>query len=237
MAGADTRRPRPRRDASEDEFEHWLAGALERADPFMAWLGVVFALLVGYGIAVDVSPRTESGLEIAGWVIWALFAAEFFAQLYLAPRRLRFVRRHWFQAIALLVPTLRALRFIRLLRLGRALPAARVVSSTYRTAGTARRLFSSRLGYLAAISSVVAVAIAELAFLFERDRADGVFAGFGDALLWGFTVVVALQGDPVPGSTGGRLAMMAGFVFGLVVVASLAGAIGAFLLERDRAEG
>lgn len=218
----------------EDEFEVWLEHVTERVDPFMAWLGVVFALLVGFEFAVEVSPETGRALEWAGWAIWAVFLLEFLAKLWLAPRRLRFLRRHWLQGLALVVPTLRVLRFLRLLRLGRALPAARVVSSSYRSIGTARRLFRSRLGYLAATAVVVVVAVAEIAFLFERDRSDPAFDSFGDALLWSLATVLALQADPVPGSVGGRLAMLAGFLFGLVVVASLAGTVGAFLVEERR---
>ncbi|MEG7769306.1 hypothetical protein U2086_14790, partial [Listeria monocytogenes] len=85
--------------------------------------------------------------------------------------RLRYLRRHWVRALAILIPTLRFLRFVRLLRLGRALPAARVVTSSYRVAGTARKLLSTRLAYLGALATVVAVAVAELAYLFERDAA------------------------------------------------------------------
>ena len=63
---------------------------------------------------------------------------------------------------------------------------------------------------------------------------DGVFDSFGDALLWSFAVVLALQGDPVPTSAGGRVAMLLGFAFGLVVIASLAGTVGAYLVEERR---
>lgn len=224
------------RGAQRDEpaAEAWLERAIERADPFMAWLGVVFALLVGYEIAVEVGPGAARWLRAAGWAIWAIFLVEYLVELWLAPSKARFVRRHWFQAVALLVPTLRVLRFVRLLRIGRALPAARVVTSSYRSVGTARRLFTSRLGYLGATAVVVAIATAELAFLFERDRPDGAFDGFGDALLWSFSAVLALQADPVPASVGGRLAMLAAFAFGLVVVASLAGTVGAYLVEERR---
>ncbi len=227
-----------RRPGSDDEVESWLEGVTERVDPLMAWLGIVFALLVGFEIAVEVTPPTERALRAIGWAIWAVFLLEFVTRLWLAPRRLRFLRRHWFQAAALVVPTLRLFRFLRLLRLGRALPAARVVSSSYRSVGTARRLFRSRLGYLGALAVVVAVAVAELAFVFERDHPDGAFESFGDALLWSAATVLALQADPVPTTIGGRLAMLAGFAFGLVVVASLAGTVGAFLVEerRERAE-
>ncbi len=238
MAIASGAPPRPRRGCDENEFERWLAWVTERADPPMAWLGVVFALLVGYELAVEVGPTTARILEWAGWSIWAVFLLEFGAKLWLAPRRLRFLRRHWFQAAALLVPTLRIFRFLRLLRLGRALPAARVVSSSYRSVGTARRLFRSRLGYLGATGVVVAIAAAELAYLFERHQPEPAFGSFGDALLWAFAAVLALQADPVPSSVGGRITMLGAFLFGVVVVASLAGTVGAFLVEerRERAE-
>lgn len=225
---------KPMRRHDDDEFEEWVSSALERADPFMAWLGVLFALVVGYELAVDVGPVAGRALEIAGWVIWAVFVLEFAAHLYVAPDRVRYVRRHPLRVIGLLVPMLRFLRFLRLLRLGRALPAARVVTSSYRVAGTARRLLRARLGYLASISLVVSVAVAELAYLFERDARDGVFSSFGDALLWALGTVIALQGDPRPSTVGAQLTMLAGFVFGLVVVASLAGSVGAFFLEDTR---
>jgi len=226
----------PPRRRTEDEFEDWVVYVTERADPLMAWLGVVFALLVGFELAVTIGPGTDQALSIAGWAIWGLFLLEFLAKLWLAPRRARFVRRHWVQVILLLLPFLRVLSFLRLLRLGRALPASRVVSASYRNAGTARRLVSSRLGYLAAVSAVIAVGLAELAFVFERGGAT--FRSFGDALLWSLAVVLAGQGDPVPQTVGGRLVMVAGFAFGVVVVAALAGAIGAFLVDdrRERAE-
>ena len=224
--------------AEEDEFEERLERALERADPFMAWLGVLFALLVVYELAVELDAGATWVLSIAGWVIWGLFLTEFAAHLYLAPQRLRYLRRHWIGVLAILIPTLRFVRFLRLLRLGRALPAARVVTSSYRVAGTARKLLSTRLAYLGALATVVAVAVAELAFLFERDAAQPAFSSFGDAVLWAFTAVVALQGDPTPTTTGARLAMLVGFAFGLVVVATLAGSIGAFLVDdrRERAD-
>lgn len=199
---------------------------------------VVFALLVGFELAVRLSPAASLALSVAGWVIWALFLAEFVAKLALAPRRGRFMRKHWLQTLGLLVPTLRVLSFLRLVRLGRALPAARVVSSSYRSAGTAGQLIRSRLGYLGALSTVVAVAVSELVYLFERDVPDGVFDSFGDAVLWSLSTILAGQGDPVPKSTGGQIVMVVGFAFGIVVVAALAGAAGAFLVEdrRERAE-
>ncbi|MDQ3669060.1 MAG: ion transporter [Actinomycetota bacterium] len=228
------KRPEP----AEDAFDVWVERITERADPFMAWLGIVFALLVGYELAVELRGPVARALEIAGWAIWAVFLLEFAAKVSLAPRKLRFLRRHWLQLLMLALPALRVLRFLRLLRLGRALPAGRVVSASYRSAGTAKRLARSRLGYLAGLSVIGAIALAELAFLLERGERDGAFDSFADALLWSFSTVLALQADPVPTSVGGRIAMLVGFALGLVLVASLAGTVGAYLIDerRERAE-
>lgn len=206
----------------------------ERADPFMAWLGVLFALMLGYELAVPLTPPAALILEIGAWAIWGVFLLEFVSKLWLAPRRLTFLRRRWVQVLLLLLPTLRVLSFLRLLRLGRALPAARVAASSYRSAGVARQLVRSRLGYVGGLSLVVSIAVAELAYVFERDAPEAVFSSFGEAVIWGLTVVIALQGDPVPESLGGQIVMLAGFAFGLVVVASLAGTVGAFLVEERR---
>lgn len=221
---------------TENEFDEWLEAATERLDPFMAWLGLMFALLVGYEIAVDLTPGVARALMIAGWVVWAVFALEFAAKLWLAPRRARFLKRHWFQAVALLIPTLRVLRFVRLVRVGRALPAARVISASYRGLAPARQLLRSRLGYLGAASTAAAIAAAELAYLFERDRDEPVFENFGDAVIWGFSTVLALQADPVPESAAARVVMLVAFLFGLVIVASLAGTVGAFLVDHRQGE-
>lgn len=224
----------PRWERTESGFDDWVAATTERLDPFMAWLGLLFALVVGYDVAVELSPSASLALEVAGWVIWLVFALEFASKLWLAPLRLRFLRRHWWQPLMLLVPFLRVFAFLRLARLGRALPASRVISSSYRAVGTARFLLRSRLGYLGAIASIGAVASAELAYLFERDDPQGVFTSFGDALLWAVTAVLALQADPVPDSVGGRIVMIFALALGLVLVASLAGVIGSFLVDQRR---
>lgn len=224
----------PRWERSESDFDDWVAATTERLDPFMAWLGVLFALLVGFDVAVDVGPTTSTVLAVVGWTIWGIFALEFAVKLWLAPVRLAYLRNHWWQPLLLLLPFLRVLSFLRLARLGRALPASRVISSSYRAAGTARFLIRSRLTYLGALAVVSAIAVAELAYVFERDVDGGAFGGFGDAILWSLSAVIAMQADPVPESVGGRIVMLAGFAVGLVLIASLAGSVGSFLIEERR---
>lgn len=224
----------PRWERTETGFDDWAAAATERADPFMAWLGAVFALLVGFDLAADPAATTQTALELSLWAIWGIFALEFSVKLWLAPRRIRYLKSHWWQVALLVAPFLRVLSFLRLARLGRALPASRIISSSYRVAGTARFLLRSRLLYLGALSSVGVLAIAQMVYLFEHDAAASEFTSFGDSLLWSLATVLAMQGDPVPSSAAGELVMISGFVLGLILVASLAGIIGSFLVDAAR---
>lgn len=228
------RRLPPRRERTEDAFEDWAAEAMERVDPFMAWLGVLFALVVGFEIAAEPQDPWPRIFDWLSWVIWGVFALEFLIQLGLAPRRLKFVRDHWWQPLLIAIPTLRLFRFFRLARVGRAFPAGRVVSSSYRAAGTAKALLRSRTAYLGGLGFVATIAVAELVYLFERDVDGGIFDSFGDALLWSLAAVLGMQGDPVPSTAGGQLVMLAAFVVGLVVIAALAGTVGAYLVEERR---
>jgi voltage-gated potassium channel len=133
-------------------------------------------------------------LDVSALVIWAVFLLDFAANLLAAPSALRYLRRNWLSAAMLLVPALRLLRLAALLRLGRALPAARVVSNFYRATGVARQLLRSPTAFLAGIAVVVTLALGQLIWLLERDH--GTFAGFGDALMWAASTVIAMQGDP-----------------------------------------
>jgi voltage-gated potassium channel len=231
-----------RRPRSDHAFEAWLIKVVERTDPFMAWLGVVFALLIGFQIAVDVEPGVGLAINVASWTIWAVFWVDFLVKLALAPAKVRFLRRHWLEMLVLVVPTLRVLSFLRLFRLGRALPAARAAATSHRTASTARRLLRSRIAYLTGLATVSAIGLAELAYIFERDR---TLPTFPDALTWSAAVVIGIQGDPVPATLPGRIVMIVGFAVGVILVASLAGSFGSFLLQdrddrrvdRDRSDG
>lgn len=199
----------------------------------MSFLGIVFALLAAFQLAdPELSPGWSRAFDIATWAIWGGFVVDFLAKLILAPSPVSFLRRHWIAVLMLVVPTLRLLRFGALLRIGRALPAARVVSTSYRATGVARRLVRSRTSFLGATAAIATLAAAELIWLAERGHET--FANFGDALIWAAAAVLALQTDPSPATTAGRLVMLGAFAVGLVLVATLAGTVGAYLLEERR---
>ena len=65
--------------------------------------------------------------EIVIYIIWGIFIFEYLLKLFLAPRKLGYIRQNWITLIALIVPALRVLRIFYALRL---LQSARFLSST-----------------------------------------------------------------------------------------------------------
>ena len=220
-------------DAEPTPRERLAALVEQRLDVPMAFLALVWAVLVAYELVAPTAHRDE--LTLAGNVIWALFAVEFLAKLWVSGKPVRFLRRRWPSVLFLVLPALRILRVVRALRLVRVLPAARVVGSSYRAIGTARSLLGGRLAFLGVTSAVVIFSGGQLLYLVERQAGAGRSPALGDALWW--SANLALSGNPVfePSSSLARLLSIVLTAYAVVVFASLAGAVGAYFVEA-RAE-
>ncbi len=203
----------------------------EKLDIPMAVLAVLWAAIVTYEL---LTPAPLRGLVVAGNVIWVLFIVEFLAKLVISGHPARFLRRRWPSIFFLALPFLRVFRIFRAVRVLRALPAARVVGSSYRTIGTARSLFNGRIAFLVVTSAVVVFSGGQLLYLVEGEGA-GRQGSFGDALWW--TSNAAISGNQVfePETILGRLIAVTLSVYAVVVFASVAATFGAFFIE-SRAE-
>jgi voltage-gated potassium channel len=231
-------------DPDEEPSARERAAALveQRLDIPMAVLAVVWAGLVAYELVAP--ARQRDALALVGNLVWLVFVVEFVAKLWVSGNPVRFLRRRWPSVLFLVLPALRVLRVVRALRVVRLLPAARVVGSSYRAIGTARSLLGGRLVSLVVISAVVVLSGGQLLFLTER-VAGGRPPGLGDALWW--SANLALSGNLVfePESLLSRLVSVLLGIYAVVVFASVAAALGAFLIEsraeraavEDRAEG
>lgn len=210
-----------------------LAALLERRlDMPMAVLAVAWAGLVAYELVAPRGQRDE--LAVAGNVIWAVFVVEFVTKLAVSGRPLRFLRRRWPSAVFLVVPALRLLRVLPALRAVRLLPAARVAGASYRAVGTARGLLQGRIAFLLTVTGITAFGGGQLLYVLERG-VDGGVTSLGTALWWSATVAISgsLVFEPV--TVGGRVlgVLLAGYA--VVVVAAVAGTLGAYFTEA-RAE-
>ena len=217
-----------------EERERGVELLAARLDRPMSVLGVLF-LLVVLGQNVASSGGVQRAFTIAGWVLWVVFVAEFLLRLWLAPSRLRFLRRNWWQVAFLLLPMLRFLRglaLLRLVRAGRVLRVVRaggVVSSAVRSSRSAGRILGSRIGWVAALSAIVVLASSQLLYTL------GYYGAYGDALH--AAALATIAGQPLGLEAGlARLLDIGLLTYSVAVFAALAGTLGAYFFDAQQAE-
>lgn len=192
----------------------------DRLHPFMAWLAVVFLLVVLGDNMVRAESPFATILTVAGWVIWAAFAVEFSLRMLIAPSKRRFFKRHGWQSVFLVFPFLGFLRFAMALRVAR---AGRVLSAGIRGTRTAGHVFTSRLAWLGAVTVIVILLGADLAYEL------GGIRPYGTALYE--VSLAALGGAPLAARSAVAQVLDVFLVlYSVVVFAALAGTIGAYFL-------
>lgn len=201
-------------------------GLTRRLDRPMSVLGLVFVLVVlGQSLAREAWLVTT--LTVVGWVLWAVFVAEFGLRAYRAPDRRRFWARNWWQLVFLAVPFLRFVRALSVLRVAR---LGGILSAAVRGSRSAGRLLTGRVGWLAGVTGVVVLAVSQLLYV------TGDYDAYGTALHQ--TALATITGEPLAADGGlARLVEVVLAVYSVAVFATLAGALGAYFLERGRDRG
>ena len=196
-------------------------GLARRLDKPMGALGLVFVLVVlGQSLAREAWLVTT--LSVVGWALWAVFVAEFVFRAVTAGDRRRFWTRNWWQLLFLALPFLRFARALTLLRAAR---VGGVLSAAVRGSRSAGRLLSGRIGWLSAVTVVVVLAVSQLLYVL------GMYASYGTALYE--AALATISGEPLSADTAlARVLDVVLGVYSVAVFATLAGAFGAYFLER-----
>jgi voltage-gated potassium channel len=222
--------PDEERESTLQQLQDWLE------KPMLALSFLWLALLV-----VELVWGLNRALWILGQVIWVVFIAEFALSLWLAPRKLTYLRGNWLKALALLAPALRVLRVARLLRFARAsrgLRLLRVVSSVNRGMNALGATMRRRgFGYVLALTVIVTFAGSAGMYALEGQAPGGGFDSYATALWWTAMIMTTMGSEYWPTTGDGRvlcvfLALYAFAVFGYVT-ATLA----TFFIGQDERGG
>jgi voltage-gated potassium channel len=187
----------------------------------MTALGFIFLLLVLAETLIRPVGAVGRVFGVVSWVLWLAFVLEFGVRATVAPSTGGFLKKNWWQLIFLLLPFLRFARALSRLRIGR---LGRVISSGVRSGRGAKANLSSRLGWLAALTLIVILAVSQLVFELG-DSSD-----YGTAL---YDVAIAtITGTPIRAqSPVVRLVNVGLALYSVIVFAALAATLGAFFVE------
>ena len=182
----------------------------ERLDRYLdlplALASVLLVLVAMIELAGEVSEPWRGRLEVLGWSLWALFFVEFAVKFALAPSKRLYLRRHWLDALVILIPFLRFLRMLRVFRATRVLPVFRLLVFGGRgSEGALTLLKRRRLGQLALISVLVILIGAAVGFMLENGARGSRMETFGDALWWSASLVTTVASEVYPVTPGGRI--------------------------------
>ncbi|MEM1030865.1 MAG: ion transporter [Myxococcota bacterium] len=179
-------------------------------------------------------PQLSTLLRWGDHAVCAVFAAEFFYRLWLAPRRRAFLRRNWIDLLGA-VPAVEQLRSARIVRLVRLLRVTRVFSVWRRLA---RRydvpMPTGALTNLGLTTVVVWLLSAFLFFRFESPSQPELTPP--DALWWSMTTLSTVgYGDLYPVTAEGRAVAVLTMVLGIGLLGGVAATTAATFIElRDR---
>jgi voltage-gated potassium channel len=165
----------------------------------------------------------------------AAFAVEYLIRLYLAPRKLQFVRSNVVDLIVVVLPLLRPLRFLRIGRAATSMRALRLAVMLARTVRAAKTvLVRHKLHYLLLIVMVVVLGSAGLVVELERGAPEANIESFGEALWWGVTTVTTVgYGDTFPVTAAGRGIAIVLMLLGISLFGVLAASLAAYFVEQD----
>lgn len=198
---------------------------LKRFEARTEWpLAMAAALfLVAYSVEVLARPSQpwRAAIDLGLWVIWGIFAVDYFARFLLATHRVRWFGRHLFDIVIVVLPILRPLRLLRLVI---------VVSTLEKVIGGAVR---GRVVVYTAASAVLLLYAGSLAALQAEQGHSGKINNFGDAVWWSIcTVTTVGYGDESPVTTQGRLVAVLLMIGGIGLVSTVTATLASWVVQR-----
>lgn len=202
----------------------------------MIVLSFVWLALIVVSLTRGLSPFFE-GLSYA---IWGLFGLQFLVEWFIAPRKMRYLRRQWITAISLVVPAIRILsvfRVIRLLSVARGAQLLRVLGGANRGMRALGRVMDRRgVGYVLLLTLIVALAGAAGVYYFERNLPDTRVDSFASAFWWTAMTLTTMGTDFFPMSGEGRVLSLVLAIYGFAIFGYLTATVASYFVARDAGE-
>jgi voltage-gated potassium channel len=157
--------------------------------PLMILSIVMIPLLVG-PFFWDMSAKSEQVFLALNAFIWALFAVDMVVKVLVSTKKIRYVRSHWLEILAVLVPWFRPLRVVR------------VIIFAVRSYRGLTRI--GKPDFLLIYAIALVVVSATLVTTLEQHQSSPL-ATFDNSLWWAIVTITTVgYGDMVPVTNAGR---------------------------------
>jgi voltage-gated potassium channel len=189
--------------------------------------GVIF--LAAYSLPIlrpDLPSWLVASCSWLMWIVWTIFVVDFGLRMWLTDRRMRYLIRHWYDVLVVLLPLLKPLGLLRLVPLLLAISRhaqtpLRGRVAVYVTGGASLLAFCAALAVLDA----------------ERSNPDANIKDFGDAIWWAITTMTTVgYGDQFPVTASGRWVAFPLMVGGIALLGAVSGALASWLVEAVAAK-
>ncbi|MEV7663114.1 ion channel [Paenarthrobacter sp. NPDC089316] len=189
--------------------------------PLMA-TALIFLAAYAWQVIARVDGAAADPFEVVLWITWAIFALDYFINLWLAEDRMRWFLWNLHELLIVLLPFFRPLRLLRLVTL---------LSVLQRTVGETLR---GRVATYVAGAAAMLILVGALAVLdVEQNAPDAKILTFGDAAWWAVTTITTVgYGDLYPVTPIGRVVAAALMMSGIAVLGIVTASIASWLVQR-----
>jgi voltage-gated potassium channel len=205
---------------------------LNRFDLLVLGLSIWVLLALPAPLLFDLSDEGTQLLLWADTAVCIVFLADFFARLWKAPDRLRFLRWGWIDFIAS-IPMLEALRWGRLFRIARIIRLLRAFKSVKTFLSFAFQRKADAAFALACSVAFLALTFGAVSVLeIEAGHPDANIRTGGDAIWWAFVTVTTVgYGDLYPVTGEGRVIAVGLMIIGIGLFGTFTGALASLILS------
>ncbi len=199
-----------------------------RTDGPLLALAVAFLVVLLAPLVATLPSWLAGALDVVSIAIWVAFGVDYGTRLYLAPQRWHFVRSHPLDLVVLVLPMLRPLSALRLLRLAR---AGALLGLAHRQA---QRSLHARVSAYVAAATVVIIGVAAAAMYDAERRSENAnITSLPDALWWAATTITTVgYGDRYPTTAVGRLVAVVLMLFGIALLGVVTASVAAWFVGR-----
>ncbi len=221
----------------KEELQKERIDLLSQIDELLDFPLILLSILWLILIVVEFVYGLSLRLQTAVTVIWGIFIADFFIELYIAPKKKVYLKENWLVALALFLPALRILRLFsgfRVLRVTifvRSLNLARILSSFNRSIRTVRRAMRQRgLEYVLLLTTLITFIGAAGMYSFERPG----LSSYGEAFWWTAMIMTTIGSDYWPKTAEGRILAFLLAVYAFAIFGYITAALASLLIGKDK---